>query len=376
MVDNLKDRPNIFSPEELKKDLLSRPVPSLSSEQLESYKKYDDLGASPAFAINFEKLPRFFKNNQGREVLVFDLGGNKVEIGKVVVKENNFVINENLKGKYVGKQGKGQLGFLEKFAKDKMNFDLPVGISTAGVVEGTVLKESPNKLFYQDFIDKYGGDFEKLFPRVVVLNDAVAGLIAGIIYTKDHFPTANNILYLVDGEGLGLAALMIDTIWSTEAGHITAQPKINPYKIKTPCRLYPDRGVCVENVSASGSFIEPCWEKLTGEKINGREIEKRYCQGDKRVADLYDASAVGLAHALVGLGNVWSLWNKPEEVAVVLHGGGFKAAGVAERVMQIIENHFGQKFNYVITHSFSDNACLEGAGIAKLLTDNLILKQI
>ncbi len=89
-------------------------------------------------------------------------------------------------------------------------------------------------------------------------------------------------------------------------------------------------------------------------------------QGDSLAAELYDNSAIVVAHAVKGIADALKLFRKPNDTVLVYHGGIFNVSGYSQRVQQILQKDLGYSPAMVLTRNFSQNACLEGAALAAL----------
>lgn len=89
-------------------------------------------------------------------------------------------------------------------------------------------------------------------------------------------------------------------------------------------------------------------------------------QGDSLAADLYDNSALIVAHAIRGMINVFQLLKGGGDTVLIGHGGIFNVNGYGERIEQILQKDLGVNPSLLLTKDFSVNACLDGAALAAL----------
>ena len=94
-----------------------------------------------------------------------------------------------------------------------------------------------------------------------------------------------------------------------------------------------------------------------------------YKQGDAFAGELYEHSALVVAHVVQGVANVLNIDLADSTSAIVAHGGAFKFPSYGERVAQILSHHNEHDVQLIMTKDFTDpstNACLNGAAIAAL----------
>lgn len=245
-----------------------------------------------------------------------------------------------------------------------------IGISTAGLLEGTRLVSNDNTVgFVERLRREYDGDFARfLGSNVAVANDAVAGAKAGALEAKKRYPDANTFLYIINGSGIGTAGIVKGKFYGSEGGHWPLSFALNRYHIETRCDIGGKNDyVCIEN-AALGRNLEVTYQKLLGlpQPMGGHELNALLGSRNQDVIDLYGHSALLLAHAVFGFGNALGAWDEPKKTVVMFHGGVTKVPGYVDRVMQVIEKHLSvADIPTILTHRDipGGNACLTGAAI-------------
>jgi len=213
-----------------------------------------------------------------------------------------------------------------------------------------------------------GGDISNLFSTPVVMdNDAVAGTKATSVYIAKVNPDIRKIVYAIVGGGVGGTELEENMINPAEPGHVKVIDTLNPFNQTVLCKVR--RHVCLESVSG-GSAINQLWEtQYPFAKLSGPEIAERMRHGHTYAKALYENSSLAIAHMIIGMGNLFNAFDKPEETAIALHGGVFNFQEYGERVKSIVRTNTKNGTPYILrTKDFSPNACLEGAAIAAVYT--------
>jgi predicted NBD/HSP70 family sugar kinase len=243
-------------------------------------------------------------------------------------------------------EGEGYLRHMEEYAKYAALKHLPVAISFAGRVDDSKLIDTANLEVLQKELERsYGSDFAKLFPTFsVAYNDAVMGLIAGAIEAKKANAKIKNVLFVINGSGIGGALLQGSDISYVSLGHIPVIDQLNPFAQPHRCASRGNNFVCIENVASGKAGIEDIWQQKTGERHNGEFISAELEKGNELAVQLYDNSALALAHSVVG--------------------GVFYVPGYGARVKQIVESHLGAASTLIFTKDFTAHACSDGAAIA------------
>jgi predicted NBD/HSP70 family sugar kinase len=202
---------------------------------------------------------------------------------------------------------------------------------------------------------------------VALANDAEAGIMAGALEAALRLPVTRNVIYVINGSGLGGAVLADNIIYAAEPGHIAVVEHLNRFggfnQLK-PCGLDGASHVCLEAVGASKAGIEDIWQQITGEHLSGRQLVTLYTRGDGLARALYHNSASITAHVIAGMAAAFDLLADAAEPVVVAHGGIFHAPGYGDRVRDILARNLSVPPTMLFTKDFSGNTCLEGAAIA------------
>lgn len=345
-------------------DLVGRPLLEEGYSQIEKI-TFESLHAK--FVTNFSATESIKSviGHDGQIAFAVDMGGDKIAEQPFQARNGEVLpIGEELILK--SDNGHGYMEFLERIADRALVRSYKVGISVAGPIEGTVLEHGPNiSEFYDEFEKIYRRDFARLFDKPFVANDAVAGLISGVLQIYKKSTDLNNVLFLISGSGLGGALLKGNEIFSLEPGHVGLAEDLNDFNIVDRCGVFNSDAPCIEKIAAGRAGIEKNYERITGIKKNGHEIAELSLRGDDVALSLYDHSARMIALTVKGIFKAFSIENGYN--AIVFHGGVFDAPGYADRVEQYLERDFGLKPMIVYTHSRSVNACLEGAAISAIL---------
>ena len=310
-----------------------------------------------------EALARLWAGD-GNEVIAVDIGGDKLTASYFTIRDGGVQRARDVLDRQ-GDGGGGYLGALLEVSELALREKIPVGISFAGPTDGTRLVAGPNlPVFIREFSQRYGSDFAQLFPEVEVANDAEAGIMAGALEAATRCPGVRDVIYIINGSGLGGSVLTGDTIYAAEPGHIEIVGQLNVFGQCKPCGLGGAMHVCIEAVAASKAGVEDIWSQRTGEQLPGQEIAARYLDGEQLALDLYENSAHITAHAIKGMAMAFQLLSDPGRLIIVGHGGIFHVPGYGERVCAILGQDLGHVPQILFTRDFSANTCLEGAAIA------------
>jgi predicted NBD/HSP70 family sugar kinase len=343
--------------------LVSRPVPDLVPEQVERF-TVNALHAKPVRSLDPQAALDQLRTSGEKTVIAVDIGGDKLIALRYAVRGGILVQLAEVAARQ-GDGGSAYLQGLEEVAGLSRREKLSVGISFAGPTDGTKLVAGPNlPVFMAELHERCGGDFAGLFPAVAVANDAEAGIMAGALEAAKRYPETRNVIYVINGSGLGGAALTDNMIFAAEPGHVQVEAKLNPFGQRKPCGMLGATYVCMEAVAASKAGIEDIWLQHSGERLSGRAIAARYLAGDRMALDLYDNSALVTAHAIKGMAKAFSLPKNFDRTVVVGHGGIFHVPGYSERVCSILEKDLSAVPRMLFTKDFSANTCLDGAAIA------------
>jgi predicted NBD/HSP70 family sugar kinase len=303
-----------------------------------------------------------------KTAVAIDIGGDKLIWSSFGVRDGRLLqVSEGFV--WQGDGGSGYLDVLEEVADLARRDTLPVGISLAGPIDGTKLLTSPNlPAFTAGLYDRYGGDLARIFPAVRLANDAEAGIMASALEAVKRYPETRNVIYVINGSGLGGAVLRENVIFAAEPGHVEVDARLNSFNQHKACGMLGANHVCVELVAASKAGIEDLWLQQKGERLSGRDIAARYLNGDRIALDLYDNSALVTAHVIRGIAKAFSFPEDFSGTIVVGHGGTFEVPGYSDRLRSILEADLPRVPRMLFTKDFSNNTCLDGAAIAALVS--------
>lgn len=351
--------------------ITARPVPKLEQTQLEKFTS-QSIHAEEVMSLNTHQALSLLASKEGTQVIGADFGGDKGVTQLYTVKNGKLVTDNSYRNYTQGMGGAGYLTLLEEANQYAATRGIGIGISWGGPLSGTQPEYHEKfQVFHKELAAKYpaGGLSEAVPAMQSCVNDGVAGLISGAIKAVEMFD-ADNVLFPINGGGLGMSALVRDTAFSTEAGHVEAIGALNTYDQTKPCGVFGATYVCIETMGANKAGIEAQWEARTGNYMRARDIETEYKQGDVFAGDLYAHSAWVVAHMIAGTARALDIDLINAKTAVVGHGGGFKFPHYGERVTQILESELGGNVNFIATHEYGDsktNACLDGAALGALL---------
>lgn len=309
--------------------------------------------------------------HRGKLVIGADFGGDKGIAKLLSVDGAAMVVNPEFDQYVQGSEGAGYLECLEQVAEYATEGGTPVGISWGSPLSGSRPIEHPKiKVFSEELKRHYDGDLSKLFSTLrACINDGPAGLISAAISANSVAPV-DTVILPINGGGLGLAVLHDGKVYATEAGHVEGVSALNDYGQTKPCGVYGQDFVCIETLGANKAGIEQQW-KTKRPEMRAIHIEKEYVEnGDEFALELYDHSAIIVAHMIIGVASVLNIDLGSKKTAVMGHGGGFKFPGYSARIGQILESHLGCTVRNDVTHNFGDrnsNACIDGAAIAALI---------
>ncbi len=351
--------------------LTERPIPALESEQL-NYFTPESMHVEESGSFDPAAAAKKLEEKERSFVLGADFGGDKGTSLLFKIVNGKLIPVNGYDDRVQGNDGKGYTASLKRTAHYAEEHDIPMGISWGGPLNGTKLLFHPKaKLFMQEMNEQFDGDLCSISPNIkVVINDGPAGLMSGAVEAYGQFK-AKTVLFIINGGGIGLAVLKDGVMYATEAGHIQGIDALNTYGQTAACGVYESEYVCLERLGANKAGIEAQWEAATGSYMRAKDIEDRYKEGDTFAGDLYDHSALVIAHILQGTALSLDIDLTSSETAIVAHGGAFKFPDYGNRVIQILEKANDGTIQFIMTKDYShqeSNACLDGAALAALVT--------
>lgn len=346
--------------------LADLPATPLLPKQVQRFTR-ESLQAKPVRRFDPRETLSELWASDGKVVIAADIGGDKLSSGYFTVKDGVVRRTGDLLTRH-GDGGDGYVDALAELSDLARRHVLPVGLSFAGPTDGTRLLDGPNLgHFVSELRSRYGGDFANAFPQVQVANDAEAGMMAGALAAARRYPDAREVIYVINGSGLGGAVLTGDVIYATEPGHVEVVAELNPFGQRKECGLGGARHVCVEAVAASKAGVEDIWRQQTGRHLAGERISALYESGNRLAFDLYSSSAFLTAHVIGGMADAFGFVKDVGQLVIVGHGGIFYVHGYRERVNAQLANAFRADPQILYTRDFAVNACLEGAAVAALV---------
>jgi predicted NBD/HSP70 family sugar kinase len=325
----------------------------------------------------FDPSPDLLHDKVGQHVMAVDIGGDKVQAAEYEITSDNHL--RLFSGLRSGsrKDGKDYLSVIESIADQAHADNLPVGISFAGPVEGTRPEDGPNVSNLMDELSNiYAGDFVGAQPDKDILlgdqlkvlaNDAVAGLYAASVEAVRQNPQVKNVIYVIVGSGLGGAVLKDGQVYAAEPGHVQVTEGLNPYKRSESCGMFDQQFTCIEGAASGKAGIEATWESVTSEHLNGHQISEKAHNGDELANSLYVNSAKVITATVEGIARTMDLPLTGDNTAVVFHGGTFAVDIYRDRI-ELLLREDGIKAPVLYTQDFSENACLDGAALAAIMT--------
>jgi hypothetical protein len=345
-------------------------APSLMTEQLDALQR-DTLHVQQIGSFDAANALDLLKSKEGKRVLGADFGGDKGTTRLFEVRDASLVLLNDYADDIQSNDGKGYLESLQKTARYAEAHDIPFGISWGGPLNGTQVVFHPKaKLFMAELEAQYNSDLAKISLTITAcFNDGPAGLLSGAVEAYRDYK-ATTVLFAINGGGLGLAVLSDNTMYATEAGHAEGLAALNTYKQTSACGVFGATYTCLEQLGANKAGIEVQWQLAGHDYSRARDIEDRYKAGDQLAGELYDHSALVVAHMIAGTAKAFTIDLSDPTTAIVCHGGAFKFPDYGARLQQILCHFIANKpVNLLMTKDYTDpnsNACLDGAAIAAI----------
>ena len=361
--------------EEFKSHLLNLPMPEPVIIPLQrKILTPENIGIQKPVMFKPAEIDKLLKRDKSR-ILAFDIGGTNPNCALVI----NGRINENSIQFIPHVKGKGIVTWIKKYIQSQKDISgIGFSIATEILPDGMLTIGSNIDNFYRELISEIGTanilDFTKRLIGTAIpisaFNDGTAGAMSAVFnaYRKNHDLTT--LYYLIYSTGIGGAYWnKYDmAIYPSELGHGPLAYEMNKFHIKTPCKIHPEY-ICLENAGSRRIGL--------GKLLKKRMAEKEIHLFDPgQLAAVYDFGARIATHSIDALVQMDIGSFNGDNSAFVYHGGGFKAAGFAQRVTAMLEKQYrqdgilsaGQHLNAFRTYDFSPNACLEGAALSTLLT--------
>lgn len=297
-----------------------------------------------------------------RDVLAVDLGGDKIRSAVYAI--HGGTLSRGEERVFQSRGGAGYLPFLERLAAEADRRDLPVGISSATKMAGSVIARTVNlPVFFAEFQQTYGADYRRLFgARAIVANDTIMGICGASTLLTLRGVAARHVAFVISASGVGASVLAGGMAIHVEAAHVPVVPALNPLGQTTPCGVEGRTFVCVEGVAAARRGIEDLFRQRTGAAKDGVALGAMYEAGDRLATLLYESSARALAHAIAGVLTRYAFPDSAESV-VVLHGGNFELARYRAQVRRDLAALPGGRARTVFSRDLSPNVCLDGAAV-------------
>ncbi len=341
---------------------ISSSLPTFVPEQVAAYQS-DALMTQAV--CRFDPSAAAAALRDGRQVIAIDIGGDKIRSARYTVQDGLFRRDDERVRQSRG--GAGYLDMLEGLAREAEREDLPVGISSATKMDGSVISRTVNlPILHEEMRTRYGGDYARIFPgRSFVANDSIAGICAAATHLARQGVPVEHVGYIICASGMGGSVIADGVAIHVEVAHVPLADALNPLGQKAPCGVEGRAYVCVDRVAAARLGIEDLWRQRTGEPLDGRELGRRYEAGDELATTLYETSALTVGHVIAGLAERYAF---PDgEGVIVLHGGNFEIARYREAVKRRLSGIPGRHPRIVFSRDLSANTCLDGAAILGLV---------
>lgn len=301
-----------------------------------------------------------------REALAVDIGGDKIRRARYAAGDGRLERRDEQVHR--ARAGAGYLAVLEAVAAEARASGLPVGISSATKMNGSVIARTVNlPVFLDAFRQRYDADYANLLgPDVAVANDTVSGACAAATLLARRGEPARDVAFFICGSGLGAAVITGGEAIHVEAAHVPIEPALNPLGQRTPCGVEGRAFPCLDRIVPARAGIEDLYRQRTGEALDGIAIAALYDAGDPLATTLFETSAVALAHAIAG---VTQRYGFGPDAAVVLHGGMFEVARYRDAVLRALEALPIPTPRVTFARELTDNTCLDGAAILALTAE-------
>ena len=344
-----------------RKSLLNRafPEPTFVPEQVAVYQT-DHLLAH--FAFPFDPVQAANALQRDQYVIAIDLGGDKIRRTDYRIRAGRLIpeAEEVLQAR----GGAGYLAFLERVAAEAAERQVPVGISSATRLDGTVVTRVANlPVFYDDFLAGWGADYARLFTGPFqVANDTVAGICGVATLLVHQGIDIADIAFFISGSGFGASVIAGGNAIHVEAAHVPLADALNPLGQPTHCHVPGKHYVCLDRVVAGRAGIEDIYRQQTGEALDGVALGARYEANEPLPTLLYETSALALAHATAGVMQRYRFAPGDRSV-VVYHGGNFELPRYRAAIVRDLKLMPGSLPLVIFSRDLSANACLDGAAI-------------
>ncbi len=334
-------------------------LPDHVPEQIALYQG-DHLLTHPAFPFDPSQVARAMAERQ--RVVAVDIGGDKIRRATYSVERG--VLTKGPEDVLQARGGEGYLAFLERLAAEAAESGIPVGISSATRLEGTVISRTVNlPVFFQEFSHAYGADYARLFPgRSFVANDTVAGICGASTLLALKENAFRDIAFFICGSGLGASVISNGIAIHVEAAHVPLADALNPLGQVWHCNVEGKDYVCLERVTAARAGIEDLYQRRTGVAADGVVLGAMYERGDPLPTLLYETSALALAHATAGVIERYGFEAAPHG-AVVYHGGNFELTAYRRAIAARLARIPGPQPQVIFSRDLSPNVCLDGAAV-------------
>lgn len=297
-----------------------------------------------------------------RDVMAIDIGGDKIRSAIYAIRDGR--LTKGAEETFQSRRGVGYLAVLERLADHASANDLPVGISSATKLDGSIITRTVNlPVFFEELIQRYDADYRTLFPgRSFVANDTIMGICGATALLALQGIPVREAAFFISASGLGGSVIKDTTAIHVEVGHVPLVDRLNPLGQTTRCGVEGRDHVCVERVTAARAGIEDLYLQQTGIARDGITLGKLYEEGDALSTLLYETSALVLSHAVIGVMDRYA-FSRSTPGAVVLHGGNFEVAKYRRAVERNVERLARFQPRIVFSRDLSGNVCLDGAAV-------------